>query len=86
MVPDMCAASDKSVGNHLDAIIGNFTMGHTVRPKIMRETAVKFNFTPLINSNLQIIHDIRNKFVSGDLNHPLFDLNDSLWKDVLFRQ
>ena len=81
----MCA-SDKIASNLFNVIVGNFTFGHTVRSKIMRETATKFNYTPLINSNQGIIQEIRNKFVTGDLNHPLFDLNDSLWKDVLFWQ
>ena len=86
IIPDMCAASDKSAGNHINAIVGNFTLGPTLRSNLMRETAMKFNYTPLINSNPGIIENIRNKFLSGDLNHPLFDLNDSLWKDVLFWQ
>ena len=82
----MCAASDTSAVNHINAIVGNFTLGPTLRSNLMRETAKKFNYTPLINSNPDIIENIRNKFLSGDLNHPLFDLNDSLWKDVLFWQ
>jgi len=84
--PDMCAATDKSSGTHSNAIIGNSFILHKVRAKINREIVFQFNYRPLIINNPNIVQKIQSKFFFGNLNHPLFNLNDSLWKNVRFWQ
>ena len=84
--PEMCAASDKSALNHDNAIIGNTSISHNIREQIMRATAIHFNYKPLINSNPNLVQILAKKFFYGDLNRPFFDLNDSIWNDVLFWQ
>ena len=82
----MCAATDKSSGTHSNAIIGNSFILHNVRAKINREIVFQFNYRPLIINNPNIVQKIKSKFFFGSLNHPLFNLNDSLWKNVRFWQ
>jgi hypothetical protein len=85
IVPDMCAASDKSADAHIDAIVGKSDITH-IRTDIIKETAIKFNYQLLISSDKEYVDNIPNKFVFGNLEKPLFNLNDSLWNDALFWQ
>ena len=86
IVPDMCSASDKSSIKHINAKIGNSTFTHRIRKKIRKETAIKFNYTPLIILNKEYVKNISKKFVFGNLENPLFNLSDTLWNDALFWQ
>ena len=86
IIPDMCAASDKSANYHDDANIGNSTISHDIREKLMKETSIKFNYTSLIYLNPEYVNEIKKKFIYGNSNKPLFNLKDILWNDVLFWQ
>jgi UDP-N-acetylglucosamine 2-epimerase (non-hydrolysing) len=87
IIPDLCAAEHISAHNHTDAILGNTTVGHSVRNKIIKETSIKYNYKPLIFSQPNIIENINNKFIYGNIStNPLFNLTDSLWKNVQFWQ
>ena len=85
IVPDMCAVSDKSADAHIDAKVGKSDITH-LRTDIIRETAIKYNYQLLISSDKEYVENIPNKFVFGNLEKPLFNLNDSLWNDALFWQ
>ena len=52
----------------------------------MKETSIKLNYKPLILSDPKIADKIKNKFKFGNITHPLFNVSDKLWKDVLFWQ
>ena len=84
--PDLCAASDISAMNHENGKIGNSFVNHTIRTNLMKETSIKLNYKPLILSDPKIADKIKNKFKFGNITHPLFNLSDNLWKDVLFWQ
>ena len=86
IVPDMCAASDKSSIEHVNARVGNSIIIHDIRQKIMKEIANKFNYQLLISLNHEYVNNISKKFIFGNLENPLFNLNDNIWKDVLFWQ
>ena len=86
IVPDMCAASDKSSIEHVNARVGNSIIIHDIRQKIMKEIAKKFNYQLLISLNHEYVNNISKKFIFGNLENPLFNLNDNIWKDVLFWQ
>ena len=49
IVPDLCAATDKSSSKHINARVGNLIIPHSIRKKIMRETTNKFNYKLLIS-------------------------------------
>jgi len=85
IVPDMCAASDKSANVHISPIIGKLDSTH-LRADIIKETALKFNYQLLISSDKEYVENIPQKFIFGDKKNPLFNLSDSLWNDVLFWQ
>jgi hypothetical protein len=86
IVPDMCAASDKSAFFHINARIGNSIITQYIREKIRKDTTKKFNYQPLIYSNPEYVKNISKKFIFGNLKNPLFNLSDSLWNDVLYWQ
>ena len=86
VIPDMCAATDKSSDYHSNAIVGNSTILHSIRTELNKKIAIQFNYKPLITSNPNIAENIKKKYFFGDLNHPLFNLNDSLWENSLFWQ
>jgi hypothetical protein len=86
IVPDMCAASDKSSIEHINARVGNSIIIHEIRQQIMKGIANKFNYRLLISLNQEYVNNISNKFVFGNLENPLFNLSDTLWNDVLFWQ
>ena len=84
--PDLCAASDTSAFYHEKGIIGNFSVSHSIRKKIIKETSKHFNYIPLIFSDPKISNKIKNKFRFGNKTHPIFNLSDNLWSNVLFWQ
>ena len=83
IIPDMCAASDKSAGRHENAIIGDLTFSHSNRSRLMEEIINKFNYPRLIYSKPKYVKNIHKKYFFGD---KLFNLSDILWKDVLYWQ
>ena len=84
IVPDMCAASDKSAIKHINGKIGNSNIIPNIRNKIIKETAIKFKYRPLISLNKKYVKNISRKFIFGNLENPLFNLSDFLWKDALY--
>ena len=86
IVPDLCAASDKSAKKHKKARVGNLIILHNIRQKIVKKTTIKFKYKLLISQNKKIIKNISKKFVFGNLKKPLFNLNDTLWNNVLYWQ
>ena len=84
IVPDLCAASDKSAYRHINAKVGNSIIFHSIRKKIIKETTIKFNYKLLISLKKGYIKKISKKYVFGDSKNPLFNLNDTLWNDALF--
>lgn len=84
IVPDMCAASDKSSIKHINGKIGNSIIIPNIRNKIMKETAIKFKYRLLISLNKEYVKNIKRKFIFGNLESPLFNLSDFLWKDALY--
>jgi hypothetical protein len=86
IVPDLCAASDKSSKKHRKARVGNLIILHSIRKKIVKKTTIKFKYKLLISQNKKIIKNIAKKFVFGNLKNPLFNLNDTLWNNVLYWQ
>jgi len=83
IIPDMCAASDISAKEHIDAKIGNSIIGHNIRNKIIKETSSKFKYILLAKSNPKYVKSMSKKFVFGS---SLFNLSDLRWKDVLLWQ
>ena len=83
IIPDLCAASDKSAHRHENAMIGNLTSSHPNRSKLMEEITNKFNYSRLIFSKPKYVENIHKKYVFG---YKLFNLSDILWKDVLYWQ
>ena len=86
IIPEMCAASDKSAFNHENAIIDKLSISHKIRRELIKETTIKYNYQLMINSKPKYVKDIHNKFIYGDSKNPLFNLSDVLWKNVLFWQ
>ena len=86
IIPDMCAASDKSAFIHSNAVVGNSSINTNIRKKIMKETSIKFKYILLTLSNPEYVKNITKKFVFGNLKNPIFNLSDSLWNDVLYWQ
>ena len=87
IIPDMCAASDKSSIKHEDAKIGYSTISAKIRLKIMEETISKFNYQLLKFSKPGYTDNLDKKFIYKDLSiDPIFNLTDDMWKNVLFWQ
>ena len=80
IIPDLCAASDKSAIIHKKSIIGN-SFSKDSRRNILKKAISKFNYKPLIFSNPNVVKDINNKFIFG---HNLFNLSDPLWNNVFY--
>jgi len=83
IIPDMCAASDKSSLSHENAVIGKSSISHDIRMKLIKEIIQNFNYQRLYLVKPEYVENIHKKFVYGE---KLFNLNDSIWKDVLFWQ
>ena len=84
--PELCAASDTSASYHENNIIGKISVHHSIRKKLIKETSIQFNYKPLILTNPKICFKIKKKFQFGNKTHPIFNLSDNLWKNVLFWQ
>ena len=82
IVPDLCAVSDKSALNHIDAQIGNHSAGHDLRVKLIREMSNKYDYTRLISIKPDYVSKINTMYIYGD-KQPLFNLSDDLWKGAL---
>ena len=86
IIPDLCAASDKSSSVHEDAKLENIRITHNIRSKIMKETAIKYNYQLLIFSKPKYVKSIHKKFVFGNSKNPIFNLSEIIWKDIIFFQ
>ena len=82
--PDLCAASDKSAGIHINHTIGQKTVEHSIRSKIIKAISIQLKYKPLLFSDSEILSKINDKLIFGNLTHPLFDLSDNLWENVFF--
>jgi UDP-N-acetylglucosamine 2-epimerase len=86
IIPDLCAASHISAVRHIDCIIGNSTINHFIRTRIMKETAILYNYKLLIKRNNNTIENMKKKYFFGNKSSPFFNLTDELWKNVLYWQ
>ena len=84
--PDLCAASDKSAIVHINSNIGKKKVAHSIRSKIIKEISLRLKYKPILFSDSKALDKINDKFIFGNKIHPLFNLSDSLWKNVLFWQ
>ena len=75
----MCAASDKSAKIHENGKVGNLTINHIIRVKLIKEIIRKFNYQRLILIKPEYVKNIHKKYIYGK---ELFNLNDTIWKDV----
>ena len=83
IIPDMCAASDKSGLHHVNEIIGDSISKHNIRTSLVKKMIKNFNYQRLIFTKPDYVKSMKKKFEYGK---KLFDLSDPLWKDVLFWQ
>ena len=83
IIPEMCAASDKSAIKHEDAKVDVSTISGELRVKLIKEMINKFKYMRLILYKPKYVKNIHKKYVFGD---NLFNLSDIFWKDVLFWQ
>ena len=81
IIPDMCAASDKSGLKHVKAKVGKSSISHKIRRKLIEQIIRNFNYQRLISVKSEYVKSIHTKFKYGD---NIFNLNDSIWKDVLY--
>ena len=85
--PDFCAASHKNAGYHSKSVVGKkYFTEPNLRNKIMKLTAEKFNYKPLLSQDPNLTEKIKKKFKLGDDKNPLFNLSDHLWDNILFWQ
>ena len=84
--PDLCAASHITAHIHIDSIIGYSQSNGALRRSIMISTLQKFNYTPLLYKDPNLIEKIQKKFKYGNETNPLFNLSDHLWDNVLYWQ
>ena len=85
IIPEMCAASDRSSMNHEAASIDKIKINNDnkIRKKLVKEIIKKYNYQPLIFSNPVYVKSIYKKYFYGS---SLFNLSDVLWKDVFIWQ
>ena len=83
IVPDFCAASDRSAIKHEDPSIGKLKIDYDIRGKLIKEIAKKFNYQPLIFSKPAYVKSIYKKYYYGN---KFFNLSNDLWKDALYWQ
>lgn len=84
--PDLCSASDISATGHINPQIGKKSVDSSIRGKTMKKILNQFNYKPLIFSDPKIIDKINNKFIFGNITHPIFNLSNLIWKNALFWQ
>ena len=80
IIPDLCAASDRSSRFHQNAKIGNSTILHNIRQKIIKEIIEKFHYQRLNVTKPEYVQNLDKKYMFGN---NFFDLKDSYWKDAL---
>ena len=85
IIPEMCAASDRSAMNHEAATIDKIKIknDNKRREKLVKEIVKKYNYQPLIFSNPEYVKSIYKKYFYG---YSFFNLSDTLWKDVFLWQ
>ena len=83
IIPDLCAASDKSALKHENAKVGNSIISHKIRRRLIKEIIKKFKFQRLIFTKPNYVKNMYKKYIIKD---RLFNLNDTLWKDSLYWQ
>ena len=81
IIPDMCAASDKSGLKHMNAKVGTSSISHKIRRKLIKQIINNFNYKRLISVKPEYVKSIHEKFHYGE---NFFNLNDSIWKEVLY--
>ena len=85
IIPDLCAVSDESALNHIDAKIGENKVSHNIRNILMRKMTNKYNY-PLLNSiKPEYVSKMHLIYVYGN-KRPLFNLSDDLWKGAAYWQ
>ena len=85
IIPDLCAVSDESALNHIDAKIGENKVSHNIRNILMRKMTNKYNY-PLLNSiKPEYVSKMHRIYVYGN-KRPLFNLSDDLWKGAAYWQ
>ena len=84
--PDLCAASDNSAIVHINTQIGKKTVESSIRAKLMKDISIYLNYKPMLFWDSKALDKINDKFIFGNKTHPLFNLSDTLWKNVLFWQ
>ena len=82
VIPDLCAASDISAFAHKDHKIGEKTVKHSARAKIIEAISIHLKYKPLLFSDSETLKKINDKLIFGNRTHPLFNLSDKLWKNV----
>ena len=81
IIPDMCAASDISALKHVKAKVGKSSISTRIRVKLIEQIIRNFNYQRLILAKPEYVKSIHKKFIYGE---KLFNLNDSIWKDVCY--
>ena len=84
--PDLCAASEKSASNHTNSIIGKRTIDHSIRANLIKAISIHLNYKPLLFYNSKTLDIINDKFKFGNITHPLFNLSDTLWRNINYWQ
>ena len=83
IIPDLCAASDKSAYVHEKAKVGESSITEELRVKLIKEITIKFNFPQLTIYKPEYVKSIHKKYFFSD---NFFNLSDNIWKDVLYWQ
>ena len=81
IIPDMCAASDISALKHVKAKVGKSSISTRIRVKLIEQIIQNFHYQRLILAKPEYVKSIHKKFIYGE---KLFNLNDSIWKDVCY--
>ena len=81
ILPDMCAASDKSAHKHENAKVGDSIINHKIRSSLIKEIIEKFNYQRLIITKPNYVKNIHKKYIT---RNKIFILNDTIWKDTLY--
>lgn len=83
IIPDLCAASDKSALKHYNAIIGENQISQNTRDRLIKEIILKFNYTRLILTKPEYVKNMSKLYFHSDL---FFNLSDPIWKHALWWQ
>ena len=83
IIPELCAASDKSAADHQSAKLGESNITNNDRTRLIREIANKYNYQLLNMTNPLFVKSIHKKYFYSD---KYFNLSDEIWQNVLFWQ